>query len=64
MEVCGLQETGIAQQMLKRHEKIAECMRVHRRDNIRMGSANNRHESVEKLQFGGTAVFTYDLFHI
>ena len=60
VDVCGLQETGIAQHMLKRHEKIAERMRDHRRDNIRMSSVNNRHESVEKLQFGGTAVFAYD----
>ena len=60
VDICGLQETGIAQHMLKRHEKIAERMQDHCWDNIHMNSTNNRHESVEKLQFGGTAVFAYD----
>ena len=60
VDICGLQETGIAQHMFQQHERLAERMRDHRRENIRMCSANNTHESIERLQYGGTAVFAYD----
>ena len=60
VDICGLQETGIAQHMFQRFERLSERMRDNRRENIRMCSANDRHESIEKLQYGGTAVFAYD----
>ena len=61
-DICGMQEIGLAQQLLPRHDQLVEGMRDFRRDNIGMSSANNKHENIEKMQYGGTAVFAYDLF--
>ena len=60
VDICGLQEVGLAQHLLPRHDQLAKRMRDYRRDNIRMSSANNKHDDVDKLQYGGTAVFAYD----
>ena len=46
--------------MLKRHERLAERLRDPRRDSMRIGSSSNKHESVDKFQYGGTAVLAYD----
>ena len=60
IDICGWQEVGVAQHMLQRHEKLAERMRDMRRKNIRMCTANNKNETIDRFQYGGTAVFAFD----
>lgn len=61
VDICGWQEIGVAQHLLQRHEKLAERMRDIRHANMRISSSNNRHENIEKFQYGGTAVFAYNM---
>lgn len=60
VDICGWQEVGVAQHMLQRHEKLSERMRDIRRTNIRMCSSNNKHETIDRFQYGGTAIFAFD----
>ena len=60
VDICGLQEVGVAEHMLKRHEKLAERLRDMRRNNMRISTTSNRHETIDKFQYGGTALFAYD----
>ena len=61
VDICGWQEIGIAQHLMQRHEKLAERVRDMRHGNIRMSSSNNRIVNIEKFQYGGTAIFAYNL---
>ena len=60
VDICGWQEVGLAQHLFQRHERLAERMRDSRRSHLRISSANNHHESMEKFQYGGTAIFAFD----
>jgi len=60
VDIVGWQEIGLAQHMIQKHERLAERMRDYHRKQIRVSSANNRHESVDKFQWGGTAVIAFD----
>ena len=46
--------------MIQKHERLAERLRDYRRKQIRVSTANNKHESIEKFQWGGTATIAYD----
>ena len=46
---------------MQRHEKLVERMRDMRHSHIRMSSSKNRNENIEKIQYGGTAIFAYNL---
>ena len=54
VDICCWQELGIAHHMMKHQDKIHERMRDHRCNRLRVCATNNKHESIEKLQFGGT----------
>ena len=54
VDVCCWQELGIALHMLKHQERIQERMKDYRWTRTRISASNNRHESIDKLQFGGT----------
>ena len=60
VDLVGWQEIGLAQHMMQKHERLAERMRDYRRKQIRISSSNNRHESIDKFQWGGTAVIAFD----
>lgn len=60
VDLVAWQEIGLAQHMIQKHERLSERLRDHRRKQIRVASSNNRHESIEKFQWGGTAVIAYD----
>lgn len=60
VDLVGWQEIGLAQHMIQKHERLAERMRDYRRKQIRISSSNNRHESIDKFQWGGTAVIAFD----
>ena len=54
IDICCWQELGIALHMTKHQDRIHERMRDHRWGRIRISATNNRHESIDKMQFGGT----------
>ena len=54
VDVCCWQELGMALHMLKHQERIQERMKDYRWTRTRISASNNRHESIDKLQFGGT----------
>lgn len=56
VDICCWQELDLSLHMLKHHEKLNERMRDSRWSKIRLSSSNNKHESIEKLQFVGTMV--------
>ena len=60
VDIVGWQEIGLSQHMLPKHERLAERMRDYRRRQIRVASSNNRHESIERFQWGGTSVIAFD----
>ena len=60
VDVCCWQEVGIAHQMLKHHERIQERLRDHRWNRLRISAANNKHEAIEKFQFGGTLTMAFN----
>ena len=61
VDLVGLQEIGLAQHMLQKHERVAERFRDYRRKQIRVSTSNNKHESIEKFQWGGTATIAFDM---
>lgn len=60
VDIVGWQEIGLAQHMFQKHERLAERLRDYRRKQIRVSSSNNKHEAIEKFQWGGTATIAYD----
>ena len=56
IDICCWQEIGLSMHMMKHHEKINERMRDYRWTKQRISATNNKHESIDKLQFGGTIV--------
>ena len=54
VDICCRQEIVISLHMLKHQERIQERMKDYRWSKTRMSTANNKHESIDKLQFGGT----------
>ena len=46
--------------MIQKHKQLAERLRGYRRKQISVSSSNNRHELIEKFQWGGTATIAYD----
>ena len=60
IDLAGWQEIGLAQHMLPKHDRLSERMRDYRRKQIRISSSNNKHESIERFQWGGTAFLAYD----
>ena len=61
VDLLGIQEVGLAFHMFQKHERLAERMRDYRRNQIRCVAANNKHESIDKFQWGGTAIVAYDM---
>ena len=62
IDICGWQEIGFANHVLKRHERMAERMRDLRWKGIRISTATNKNESIDRFQWGGTSVMSFDLF--
>ena len=56
VDICCWQELGIAHHMMKHQDRIRERMKDHRWSRTRVCASNNKHESIDKLQFGGTMV--------
>ena len=60
VDIVGWQETGIAFHTLPKHERLSERIKDIRWKKIRISSSNNKHESLQKLQYGGTTVISFD----
>lgn len=60
VDVVGWQEVGIVHHLFPKHERLSERLRDYRRRQIRVASANNKHENIDRFQRGGTAVVAYD----
>ena len=56
----GWQEIRFAQHMIQKHERLAERLRDYRRKQIRVSTSNNKHEFIEKFQWGGNATIAYN----
>ena len=54
VDICCWQEIGLSLHMMKHQERIQERMKDYRWTKTRITAANNKHESINKLQFGGT----------
>lgn len=61
IDIIGMQEIGISNHMLPKHERIAERIRDYRRSQIRVVAANNKNENIDKFQWGGTTTIAYDM---
>lgn len=53
VDVCEWQEIGIANHVLQRHDKLHERMRDSRRKAMRISVGTNKHEDIERFQWGG-----------
>ena len=60
VDIIGWQEVGVAFHTLPRHERLAERMKDLRWDKFRISSSNNKHEKINKMQYGGTAVMSFN----
>ena len=60
IDIVGWQEVGIAFHILPKYERLAERIKDIRWKKIRSITSNNKHESVNKTQYGGTAVMSFD----
>ena len=61
VDIIGWQEVGIAFHMLPHSQRLSERLQDPRWTKHRVSSTNNKHEKVERFQYGGTAVATFDL---
>ena len=46
--------------MIQKYERLDECLRDYLRKQIRDSSSNNRHKSIGKFQWDGTATIAND----
>ena len=60
IDIIGWQELGIAFHMLPSNQRLYERIKDPRWAKVRISSSNNRHETIERFQYGGTAVATFD----
>ena len=60
VDIVGWQETGIAFHTLPKYEKLPERIKDIRWKKVRISSSNNKHETLQKFQYGGTAVISFD----
>lgn len=60
VDIVTWQEIGVAFHMQQRCDKMRERMRDPRWQKARVISANNKHESIDNKQFGGTSVMSVD----
>ena len=60
VDICCWQELGISLHMLHHQDRIQERLRDHRWNKLRISASNNRHESIDKLQFGGTLTMAFN----
>ena len=60
VDVVGWQEIGVAFHMLPRKNRLANRLKDIRWKKIRISSSNNKHESIDAFQYGGTAVISFD----
>ena len=60
VDIVAWQEIGIAFHMQQRCDRMRERMRDPRWQKVRVVSANNKHESIDNKQFGGTSVMAVD----
>ena len=56
VDIVAWQEVGVAFHMQQRCDRMRERMRDPRWQKVRVVTANNRHESIDRKQFGGTSV--------
>ena len=60
IDIIGWQEIGIAFHLLPYNQRLTERIKDPRWAKIRISSSNNKHERIERFQYGGTAVATFD----
>jgi len=60
VDIIGWQEVGIAFHMLPHSQRLSERLQDPRWAKHCVSSTNNKHEKVEKFQYDGTAVATFD----
>ena len=60
VDIAGWQETGVAFHTLPRRKRLSERMKDIRWNKFRISSSNNKHESIDTFQYGGTAVMTFE----
>ena len=58
VDIVAWQEIGVAFHMQQRCDRMRERMRDPRWTKVRVVSANNKHESIDNKQFGGTSVMS------
>ena len=60
VDICCWQELGISLHMLNHQDRIQERLRDYRWSKLRISASNNKHESIDKLQFGGTLTMAFN----
>ena len=60
VDLAGWQETGIAFRTLPRRKRLSERMKDTRWNKFRISSSNNKHESIDTFQYGGTSVMAFE----
>ena len=60
IDIIGLQEVGIAFHLVPPHLKLKERIQDPRWNKIRICNSNNKHENINRFQYGGTAVATFN----
>ena len=60
VDITGWQELGVAFHMLPSAKRLSNRMQDIRWNKIRVSSSNNKHESTNTFQYGGTSVMAFD----
>ena len=60
VDIVAWQELGVSFHMQQRCDHMKERIRDPRWSKVRLTSANNRHESIDLKQFGGTCMMTFN----